>query len=212
MLTTPTHSFSLHARFHELIKFFVCGIDHHGRAVEQGDFVLGLDLSDFVHQLLAVDDFDALSLQSEQHRYFNHVDADRLVLQVARFQFQLDFLRDIFGQTGAGVGRPAQGGNPCPRALAQPRAVDLMMTRRRAEIPEDRLVILRQQGKAHQLVHRPGADMRGGDVANVVHVEAEQRAQLGLLQRALHPRQPLMAKTLDIDAFFPIDGHQAESF
>ena len=55
------------------------------RRVEQCDLVLGFDFSDFVHELLAVDDFDALSLQREQHRHLDHVDADRLVVQVRAF-------------------------------------------------------------------------------------------------------------------------------
>ena len=50
------------ARFHEAIKLVVGGIDHHGRGVEQSDLVLGFDLTHFVHELLAVDDFDALRL------------------------------------------------------------------------------------------------------------------------------------------------------
>ena len=50
--------------------------------IEQGDLVLRFDLPDFVHQLLAVDDFDPLSLQREQHRQLDHVHAHRLVQQV----------------------------------------------------------------------------------------------------------------------------------
>src|SRR5574341_1455579 len=54
--------------------------------------------------------------------------------------------------------------------------------------------------------------MRGGDVTDVVHVEAKQRSQIGFLERAFHPGQPLLAQPLDVDALFPIDSHQAESF
>ena len=39
----------------------------------------------FVHELLAVDDFDALGLESEQHRHLDHVDADRFVVQACAF-------------------------------------------------------------------------------------------------------------------------------
>ena len=77
--------------------------------------------------------------------------------------------------------------------LAEPRAVELVMPRGRAEVPQDRLVALRQQREADELVHRPRADVGRGDVADVVHVEAEQRAQLGLGERALRARQPLAA-------------------
>ena len=47
-----------------------------------------------------------------------------------------------------------------------------------AEIPENRLVVLRQQREAVGFVLRPGADVRRGEVAHIVHVEAEQRAHL----------------------------------
>jgi hypothetical protein len=36
-----------------------------------------------MHELLAVDDFDPLSLQREEHRHFDDIDTDRLVLQFA---------------------------------------------------------------------------------------------------------------------------------
>src|SRR5437764_903432 len=47
---------------------------------------------------------------------------------------------------------------------------------RRSEVPHDRLVVLWQQAEPDQLVHRPRPDMGRSDVADVVHVEAEQRA------------------------------------
>jgi len=50
--------------------------------------------------------------------------------------------------------------------------------------PKDRLIILRQQAKPADLVLRPGADMRRGDVPHVVHVEAQQRAHFGLRSNA----------------------------
>src|ERR1051326_6360386 len=95
---------------------------------------------------------------------------------------------------------------------SEPRAVDLMMARSRAEVPEDRLVVLRQQRETHELVHRPSADVRGGNVADVVHVEAEERAHLGLFKRRFDAREALLAQALDIDALFPIHTHEAECF
>ena len=53
----------------------------------------------------------------------------------------------------------------------------LVVARRRAKVPEDRLVVLRQQREPADLVLRPRADMSGRDVAHVIHVEAEQRAE-----------------------------------
>ena len=61
------HAFVLpNAWSHKAIKLFVGRIDHHAGRVEQRDFVLRLDLSHLVHELLAVDDLDALSLQCKQ--------------------------------------------------------------------------------------------------------------------------------------------------
>ncbi len=81
---------------------------------------------------------------------------------------------------------------------------------RRAEIPQDRSVVLRQQRKAVDLVLRPGANMRGGDIAHIVHVEAEQRSHLGLLEQPFDARQSLAAQSVKIDARFPIDCHRPE--
>ena len=99
---------------------------------------------------------------------------------------------------------------PGARPLAEPGAVELVMAGRRAEVPEDRLVVLRQQREAASLSMRPRADVRRRDVADVVHVEAEQRADLRLGEQALDAREPLRAQPLEVDALFPVDGGQAE--
>ena len=75
---------------------------------------------------------------------------------------------------------PRSSGIPARERSPSQGQMQLVMLGGRAEIPEDRLVVLRQQREAAVLVLRPGADVRGGDVAHVVHVEAEQRAHLGL--------------------------------
>jgi hypothetical protein len=54
--------------------------------------------------------------------------------------------------------------------------------------------------------------VRGRDVAHVVHVEAEQRANLGLRQQILDPRQPLAAQAIEINALLPIHRHRAVGF
>ncbi len=87
-----------------------------------------------------------------------------------------------------------------------------MMLGGRAEVPQNRLVILRQQSKAADLVLRPGADVRRGDVAHVVHVEAQQRADLGLREQRFDARQALAAQAIHIDALLPIHCHGSVSF
>src|SRR6185503_11924942 len=98
------------------------------------------------------------------------------------------------------------------RALAEPRAMQLMVARRGAEIPENRLVLLRQQREAADLVLRPRADVGRGDVAHVVHVEAEQRAHRRLAEQILDARQALAAQPVVIDPLLPIDAHRAVGF
>jgi len=51
--------------------------------------------------------------------------------------------------------------------------------------------------------------MRGGDVANIVHVKAEQRAQFRFFQQFLDAIEPLGAQPFKIDSFFPVYTHQA---
>jgi len=66
--------------------------------------------------------------------------------------------------------------------MPRDRAIQLMVPGRRSEVPQDWVVILRQQREAVGLVLRPCADVRGRQVAHVVHVEAEQRAHRRLGQ------------------------------
>src|SRR5713226_8339445 len=51
--------------------------------------------------------------------------------------------------------------------------------------------------------------MRGGDVAYVVHIEAQQRAQFRFLEHLFDACQPLVAQPLVVDTLFPIHAHQA---
>src|SRR6516225_660700 len=127
-------------------------------------------------------------------------------------QLELDLFRHIAGQSRARVGSAAQGGNAGTRALTEPWTINLMMARRRAEVPHDRLVVLRQKREAHELVHCPGADMRCSNIPNIVHVEAEERAQVRLFQRGLDTIKTIAPQPVDVHALFPIDAHEAESF
>ena len=58
-----------------------------------------------------------------------------------------------------------------------------MVHRRGAEIPDDRLLAAHQKREAAKLVPLPLADLGGGHIANVVHVEKEQRPAFRLLKR-----------------------------
>jgi hypothetical protein len=80
------------------------------------------------------------------------------------------------------------------------------------KVPQDGLVVLRQQREAVGLVLRPGADMRRSQVAHIVHVETEQRAHLRLRQQSLGLGQALAAQAVEVDSLFPIDCHGSVSF
>src|SRR5215469_3828615 len=87
-----------------------------------------------------------------------------------------------------------------------------MVLRRRAEIPKYWFIILRQQCETANLILRPGTDVRGRDVAHVVHVEAQQRTHFGLGQQVFHTREAFAAQPVKIDPLLPIDGHGSVSF
>src|SRR5579871_11025 len=81
-----------------------------------------------------------------------------------------------------------------------------------SEIPEDRFIILGEQRKPVGLVLRPGANVGRGDVADVVHIETEQRSHRGLLQQISGFLQALAAEPIEVDAALPIDRHASMSF
>ena len=73
-----------------------------------------------------------------------------------------------------------------------------------AEIPDERLLAAHQQREAAELVALPFADLGGGDVADVVDVEEEQRAAFRLVERGSRPRQAVGAQPVEIDAALEI--------
>ena len=133
-------------------------------------------------------------------------------MQPAHFQLELDLLSDIFGTAHFGRHRAAQQRNAGTRPLAQPGTIELMVLGGRAEVPQDRLVILRQQSEAADLVLRPRADVRRRDVAHVVHVEAQQRADFGFCEQRFDARQAFPAQAIHIDALLPIHCHAFREF
>ena len=64
----------------------------------------------------------------------------------------------------------------------EPRGVEAVMLRGRAEVPDVRLAAAGEQHVAGHLVARPLADLGAADVADVVVVEEQQRAELGGLE------------------------------
>ena len=82
--------------------------------------------------------------------------------------------------------RPMQAGLAVLRL--EPGRVELVVHGGRAEVPQDRIAVAGEQRPAAELVALPFADLGRGDVADVVDVEDQQRAELGFLQRLLDAR------------------------
>ncbi len=205
------HDVGLARAWFELLEdLLVDAVDHRGRAVEQRDLVDVLDLSRFQHHLLAVDDLEAGRLQLEHHRRLDDVDADRRVGHPAIAQQRGDLLRVALHQPERRRHRAAQ---PDQARLAvlleQPRHVEPMVHRGRAEIPQDGLRPAGQQREAAELVALPFADLGRGDVANVVHVEQQQRAEIGVFERLPGASHAIADEAVEIDPQLEIDRHRA---
>ena len=122
------------------------------------------------------------------------------------------------GSRCPGASRARRGSPAVPRRAAQAPEpwssqglYSDVVAGRRAEVPDDRLSAARQQGEADELVHRPGPDMGGGHVADVVEVEAQQRAEVARFELAAQPRQAFSAEPVEVDALLPVDRGEPEA-
>jgi hypothetical protein len=149
--------------------------------VEQRDFVARFDEARFRHQRLSVDDFNFFFLQCEQDGQFDDVDAHRLFMQAAHFEFNANLFGYIFRSPHLRRHGAAQHGDSGARAVSEPGTMQLVMFRSRSEIPQDRLIVLWKEREAIRLVLGPCTDVGRGQVADIVHVEAQQRTHLRLL-------------------------------
>ena len=112
--------------------------------------------------------------------------------------------------------RPASGGHGAAQAdhagvdvlRAHPRAVEPVVLGGRAEVPDVRIAAARQQRVAGHLVARPLADVGAGDVADVVEVEQQDRADLRRRERRAGASQPVGAQSVDVPALLPVDVHR----
>src|SRR5512134_2451230 len=79
------------------------------------------------------------------------------------------------------------------------------MLRGRAEIPDIRIAVARDQRVAQQLVARPLADDRARRVTNIVLVEGQQRAESATRERLAHARESVVVQPAEIDALLEVD-------
>ena len=195
----------------EAVQLVVRGVDHRAGLGQQRDLVGRLDAPRREERLLTVHNGQSGGLEGEQYRQLHQVDADRLALQPVPRQLVGDLAGHLVGDAGVGVERAAQRGDAGtrPRRAVQPRVVQLVVARGRAEVPHDRFAAARQQGEPDQLVHRPGTDVRRGHVPDVREVEGEQRAERGRVEGLLEPGQPLFAEPVEVHPLLPVDRVRA---
>ena len=198
------------AGLQRLDDVLVDAVDHRRRLVEQHDLVGRLDQPGVEHQLLGVDDRQALPLHLEQERRLDDVDADRQVGDAGLDEQRLDL--------GDGVGhqpdRRRDGAAEAEEAgavvlLRHPLRVLLVVLDRRPEVPQHRVLAAGQQRVADHLVAERAADPGLRRVADVVEVEEQERAALAGLQRRLGPAEPVVAQPVEVDPLLVVDAHVA---
>ena len=178
-----------HARAEHPVDRLVGRVDDPGRLVEQRELVGALDLARVEHHRLRVGDLEALALQREQRRHVGHVHPDAARASRPRSWSSVQIISaSASGHAGRVGHRAAHRRHPgAPDRLRQPRAVELVVPRGRAEVPEDRVVVAEHEREADVLVALPRPDRRARDVAQVVRVEEQQAAELGRRQRLPSP-------------------------
>ena len=67
------------------------------------------------------------------------------------------------------------------------------------------IAVAGEQRIARQLVARPFADHGARDVADVVLVEAQQRAESRLRERRARAREPVVVQPAEVDALLEVD-------
>jgi hypothetical protein len=183
------------ARSQQLVDPLVDGIDDRGGVGEQRLLVLGLELARLQHHALGVGGVDPGSVERFERDHVAHVDAERLVLGAALAQLVGDLGGHRVGDAGLVRHRAAHARDAgAPARLGQPRGVQLVMARSRAEIPEDRVGVAAQQREAGVLVPGPLADVGARDVADVVRIEEEQGAEVRLGERGVGALEPLASR------------------
>ena len=112
---------------------------------------------------------------------------------------------------------PADGGT-VPRmpsmparklSVGQPVAIEAVVDRGRAEVPQDRQLVAGKQREAAELVALPLADLGAGEVADVVDVEGEQRAAVRNWRAPAAPGQAVVPQPGEIDPPLEIHAHMA---
>ena len=206
----PRHDLVLaHARAQHAVDLVVDRVDDRGRMLEQRDLLRCLDRAGPHHHGLGVGRLDALALQRVERLHVGQVDPQRLAGEPAVGELAVDASGERIRHARLARHRPAHRGDAgLPARLGEPRRVELVMLRRRAEVPEHRIALAREQHASRALVSRPFPDVRARDVADVVLVEEEHRAERGVPQRRTRLLQPVAPEPGEVDPLLPVDRHR----
>ena len=206
----PRHDLVLaHARAQHPVDLVVDAVDDRCRMLEQRDLVCRLDRPGPHHHGLRVGRLDALAMQRIERLHIRQIDPQRLAGESAIGELPVDAGGECVRHSRLARHRPADRGDArLPARFRQPRRVELVMLRRRAEIPENRISLAGEQRAARALVPCPFPDVRARHVADVVLVEEEHRAERGVPQRLPRLLQPIAAELGEVDSLLPVDGHR----
>ena len=187
------------------VDLVVDRVDEARRLVEQRDLVRRLDRAGLEENPRAVRDAEPGALQRLQGDEIRHVDAERLVVEPQLAQLVGDLRGEPVGDARLdGHRAPHRRDAGAEALLGKPGREHLVVAGGGAEVPEDRVGAPREQGEARVLVASPLADVRARDVADVVRVEQQDRAELRALEGCPGTFEPLPAQAREVEALLPV--------
>ena len=208
-IAAATTSFSRTPGRSSAVDLLVRRVDDPGGVVEQRELVGRLELPRLEHHRLRVGEVQALALEREQRGRVGHVDPERLLVQAPLAQLVVDHRRERVGDARLVGHRAAHRRDPrAPARLGQPGAVELVVARGRAEVPEDRVLVAEDEREADVLVALPRPDRRARHVAEVVRVEEQEGAEVRGRKRRFRPLEPGLPQTVEVDPLLPVDRHR----
>ena len=94
--------------------------------------------------------------------------------------------------------------------VMQPGRIEPVVLGGRTEIPHIGIAVAGEEAIARELVARPFADHRRGDVADIVLVEGQDRTEVRPGQGLARPAEAVVVQAAEIDPLLEIDGHLAK--
>ena len=199
-----------HSRLERLGDHLVDAVHHRRRHVEQDDLVDVLDLPRVEHGLLAVAHFQSRLLQREDERQFRDVQADGHAGHALLLEDGFDLAGSALEQPHFWGHRAAQAHHPRQAmVLGQPGRVETVMHGGGPEVPQPGLAVASEERETAHLVARPLADHSAGEIADVVVVEAEDRAQPRALQRLARAGESVVVQAGEIDPLLEVHAGMA---